>query len=247
MKHCNNCGKAVHGNYCSHCGEKTKIERITFSYLWHETFHFLTHLETGFFFTTYQLIIRPGATVINFVEGTRKKYQSPVSYFLIWITFYVIFLYWAGNFFGNNVVIDYHNYFGPGSSTEFGISHLALVLTIVIPFQALYLFLLVSRGKWYYFETAVATIFTLGTVIFFQFVFAVLAVIIHLISGASVDIRLSDLFKVSYILWFSFSFVYLFPVKYKLVRIIAFIILAFGTFTLWRLFGFPKLIEWVHH
>ena len=181
MHHCKNCGNAVKDAYCSHCGQKTKVERITFSYLSGELFHFFTHIEHGFLFTSWQLLASPGKTIKGFLEGKRKNYQSPVSYFLVWTTIYILTLYWIEVTFGENVVINYKDYFGPSSATKLAISHLSLVLTIVIPFQALYLLLLATKGQYNYFEMLVAAIYVMGSIIMLQFVFAVVAFFFHFI------------------------------------------------------------------
>jgi hypothetical protein len=156
---------------------------------------------------------------------------------------YILLLYLIEKTFGENVVINYQNYFDPGEVTKMAIGHLSIVLIIVIPFQALYLYLLVTR-KWYgYFETMVATIYSLGTIILLQFVFALVALAVHLLFSVSVDLKISDLLKVGYILWFVISFIRLFDVKGKLWSVVAFAILAFGTFTVWRLYGYPAMAE----
>ena len=243
MKHCKNCGRELHDSFCSHCGQHTKTERITFSYLCHELVHLFTHIEKGFLFTSLRMIRFPGKTVKDFIEGRRKNYQPPISYFLIWITIYILFLFWIEKVFGENKVINYKEYFGPAITTKFAITHLSIVLTAVIPFQALYLYLLVTKKTYNYFETMVATIYSLGTVIL---VFAVIALLIHTVSPAPLDLRISDLLKVLYLVWFTFNLVKLFPVNLKFIRALAFIILAFGTFTLWRLYGFPEIVSWFH-
>ena len=244
MKHCKNCGKELHGLYCSHCGQKAREERITFRYIWAEIIHFFTHIEKGFLFTSWSMLLRPGITVKNFIEGKRKLYQSPVSYFLIWTAVYILFLYWIEKTFGKNAAINYKEYFGPGATTRFAVSHLSIVLTILIPFQAFYLWLLVTKKKYYYFETMIAIIYVLGTIILVQFAFAVVAVLIHVIDGASVDLKFSDPQKVIYLSWFIADFIKLQPVKQKFLKATGFVILAFGTFTLWRLYGFPEIARW---
>jgi hypothetical protein len=244
MNKCKNCGKPLHDIFCSHCGQKANIERITFNYLWHEIFHFFSHIEKGFVFTSLKMIFEPGRTVRNFIDGKRRSYKPPISYFLIWTTIYILFLYWLEKVFGENVVIDYKNYFGPAATTKYAISHLSWVLTLVIPFQALYLYLLVTRIKYNYFESMAATIYSLGTVILFQFIFAMLALFIHFSISTSVDLRFSDSFKIIYLLWFIVNLIKTFPVKYKFIRGLLILVLSFGTFTLWRLYGFPAFISW---
>lgn len=242
MNQCKNCGHALHDLYCSHCGQKAFVERISLLYFWHDLIHFFTHMDSGFLFTSLQMIKDPGNTVIQFISGKRKTYQSPISYFLIWITIYILLLYSIEKLFGENVVINYREYFGPASATKFAISHLSLVLIIVIPFQALYLYLLVTRQEYNYIETLVATIYCLGTIILFQFFFALLALIIYGITGSSVDLRISDILKILYLAWFIMHFIKPFLVSRHWLRIIVFVFLAFGTFTIWRLYGFPWLI-----
>ena len=245
MEYCKNCGTKLCDVYCSHCGQKAAAERITVRYVFHEFFHFFTHVEHGFLYTSWQLLIKPGKTVKEFIDGKRKIHQSLVSYFLIWTTIYILFLYWIEKFFGENVAINYKQYFGPDATTRFAMSHLSIVLIVVMPFQTLYLYLLVTRKQYYYFETLVATIYSLGTVILLQFVFALGAVLIHLLTGATADLRVSDAFKIIYISWFIFDVIKLFPVNYKFLRAVVFIILAFGTFTLWRMYALPAVIDWL--
>src|SRR5689334_22690171 len=131
MKHCKNCGAKSDGSYCSNCGQKIKIERITFNYIWHAFFHFFTHLEKGFLYTSVQMLRAPGKTTKEFIEGKRIRHQPPVSYFLIWITAYILLLYFYEKVIGQNVVINYREYFGPSSATHFAISNLSLVLIAV--------------------------------------------------------------------------------------------------------------------
>ena len=244
VSHCLNCGAELHGAYCQQCGQKAKVERITFRYVVHDLFHFFTHIESGFLFTSIQMLKSPGATAKNFIEGKRKSYQPPVSYFFIWTTIYILLLYLIEKTFGENVVINYQNYFGQGEATKLAIGHLSVVLNFVIPFQALYLWLLMTRNWYGYFETMVASIYSLGTIIMLQFLFAVMALAVHLMFSVSVELRISDLLKVGYILWFAIHFIRLFDVKGKFWRVVAFAILAFGTFTVWRLYGFPAIAAW---
>ena len=189
------------------------------------------------------MIVHPGQTAKNYIEGKRRNYQSPISYFLIWTTVFILFLYLIEKIFGYNAVINYGDYFGPSADTRMAISNLSIVLTVIIPFQALYLFLLVTKKSYNYFETMVATIYSLGTIVQFQFVFALLALIFHIVYPASVNLVISDSFKILYLGWFILDTVRLYSIKYKYIRAIGFLILAFGTFTLWRLYGFPVIMK----
>jgi hypothetical protein len=185
----------------------------------------------------------PGKTVKEYVEGKRRTHQSPISYFFIWTTIYILLLFWIERRFGEMGAIDYKQYYGPVITTRYAISHLSIVLIVTMPFLALYLWLLVTRKQYYYFETMIAVIYAFGTVILLQFVFAVSAVIVHLLNGVSVGLGISDVLKIGYIIWFAFDLVKLLPVKHKFIRTTAFILLAFGTLTFWRLYGLPPIIQ----
>ena len=243
MEYCKNCGSQVNDVYCAHCGQRSRIERITFVHLLHEFFHFFTHIERGFLYTSWHMLIVPGKTVKEYIYGKRKTYQSPISYFFVWTTVYILVLYWIERRFGENAVIDYKQYYGPIATTRFALSHLSIVLIVMMPIDALYLWLLITRKQYYYFETIIAVIYVFGTVILLQFVFTVGAVIVHLLSSVSVNLWISDVLKLSYIIWFAFDLVKLFPVRHKFARATVFVILVFGTLTLWRMYALPPVIQ----
>ncbi len=245
MEICKNCGAHISGLYCSHCGQKAITERIGFKFLRHEAVHFFSHIEKGFLYTSVQMVINPGRVVTDFIKGKRKNYQSPVSYFLVWITIYLLLLYFVEKIFGENVAIDYKDYFGPSTTTKFAISHLSIVLLVVLPFQALYFYWLVARKNYNYFESFVVAMYFLGTVILLQSLFALLAVVVHFITGSSVALIYSDPLKLLYLIWAIADTIKLFSLKNKFIRVVAFAVLAFGTFTVWRLYGVPAMTDWI--
>jgi len=182
--------------------------------------------------------------VIGYVEGKRKKYQSPISYFLIWTSIFILTLYLFVKTFGEKSVIDYRDYFGPGMDTPFAISNLSLILAIIVPVQALHLYLTLMRPKYNYFESLVMAVYAVGTIIFLQFVFALLSLLIFSLTQHPADLRFSDLFKASYLVWFTWCVTSHLDVTHKVVRGLLFLVLAVATFTLWRLFGVPMIAEW---
>jgi hypothetical protein len=242
--HCKNCGNIVHQKYCPHCGQKATVERITFHFLWHQLFHFFTHLEKGFLFTSYGMLLRPGKTVTDFIRGKRIIYQPPVSYFLVWIAIYALMLYCIREVFGEGVVIAYRNYFGSEVSTQYAINHLGIVLSILLPLFAFYIYLITSARLFNYAESLVTVLYALGTIILAQSLFAVLSVLGYLVTKNSFDLQVSDAFKVIYLSWFGFSFMKQLPLKHKFLRAVLFTVLCFGSFTLWRLMIYPQVSQW---
>jgi len=67
--------------------------------------------------------------------------------------------------------------------------------------------------------------------------------IYHMVYSETVDLQVSDSFKILYLIWFILDTIQLYSVKYKYIRAIGFMVLVFGTFTLWRLYGFPVIMR----
>lgn len=243
MDQCRNCGKTVQDQYCSHCGQKIHVGRISFHYITHEALHFFTHLEKGFLFTSLQMLISPATNIISFIEGKRKPYQPPISYFLIWTTIFILFVLFLNTMFGDNKVIAYNDYYGPGATTSYAITHLSFMLMFIIPFQSFYLYVLVTHGRYNYFESMVAGFYAIGTIIQLQFVFAVLSLLYFLTTSLPANLWYSDAFKIAYFIWFTISMLREFDHPYKLLRGLALILMIAGTFTLWRVYGVPVIAE----
>lgn len=239
MKTCKNCGALTNGLYCSNCGQKPVPERITFHYIWHEIVHFFTHTEKGFFFTSWNLLKTPGLVVKDFIDGRRKNYQKPVSYYLIWIGLYSLILYFFEKAFGENKVVSFANYFGPGETTKFAISHLNIVLTLLLPVQAVYVYLLLMQNQYNYVEALVVMLYAIGTLILLQTVFVVMCLIYYLITGNSVSVLWSDILKLLYIGWLLIDLAKVLAVKAKYTRTVIAMLLLIGTFTAWRLYVSP--------
>jgi hypothetical protein len=238
---CKNCNADTSGAYCSACGQKSIPERITFSYIWHELFHFFTHIKHGFLFTTKELLRSPGPMVTSYIDGRRKVHQSPVSYFLIWVAAFISILYALVKLFGENVIIDYGDYFGPGASTAFAISNLSVMLAFIVPIQALYLYLLVTRGRYNYMETVAMIIYAVGTIIFLQLIFALVALLQFVVTRQPLMLQWSDGLKAGYFAWFVISLLMTLRMRIGLVRGLGFMLLAGASFTFWRLFVVPWL------
>src|SRR4051794_24556688 len=85
-KECRYCNTMGAGNFCSACGQKFKTERLTLGLIFHEAFHFFTHLDHGFPYTLKRLLKSPGTMQKEYVDGVRLKYQKPFSMFFLCAT-----------------------------------------------------------------------------------------------------------------------------------------------------------------
>lgn len=93
---CLNCNFETSNNFCSQCGQKTDIHRITFlHFISHDLLHGLFHLEKGMLFTAKESLTRPGKAAIDYIEGKRIRYYN-VFYFILILIGINLFL---GNYY----------------------------------------------------------------------------------------------------------------------------------------------------
>lgn len=87
---CKNCGSHVEGNYCSKCGQNTRVRRIDLSSFINELSETLFQVNRGFFFTYFSLFTKPGQTIRDFLEGKRAQHYKPIAYVLLLSTLYLL-------------------------------------------------------------------------------------------------------------------------------------------------------------
>lgn len=89
---CINCGTEIKGAYCHACGQPAKPDRLTLLSLGSDYLGRVFSLDTKFLRTLKDLTINPGLVSLDFILGNRVKYVPPVSYFLIIVTLFIIYL-----------------------------------------------------------------------------------------------------------------------------------------------------------
>ncbi|MGE0773364.1 MAG: DUF3667 domain-containing protein [Cyclobacteriaceae bacterium] len=89
---CINCQQEATGAYCSHCGQRTAIKRLTFREGWNDFWSRIYGFDGMFPRTIKDLTIRPGTTVLRYIEGNRVRYYGPVGYFFLMVTLFVLVL-----------------------------------------------------------------------------------------------------------------------------------------------------------
>ncbi len=81
--HCLNCGASVKGAYCQHCGQHVRdnLDR-SLSRLLGEVFGNIFFIDNRFFLSVRYLFRFPSRMTVEFLEGKRKKFVSPITLFL---------------------------------------------------------------------------------------------------------------------------------------------------------------------
>lgn len=80
---CNNCNELTTGKYCSNCGQKVSVARLSLHELFHDTWHAVTHADKGILRVVKDLTFSPVLFYKSYFGGQRKKYFSPVLFFLL--------------------------------------------------------------------------------------------------------------------------------------------------------------------
>ena len=83
---CANCGAPRAGAYCTDCGQQFLDERLSLRQLWREFAQRYLKLERGLLLTFRQMFTDPGGVARRYVEGQRRRYLNPLSYFLVGAT-----------------------------------------------------------------------------------------------------------------------------------------------------------------
>ena len=74
---CFNCGSLVNENYCGSCGQK-KYSRIDKKYILNELENTILQTNKGFLYSIKNIIINPGKTAREFIDGSRVNHYKPV-------------------------------------------------------------------------------------------------------------------------------------------------------------------------
>jgi hypothetical protein len=88
---CQNCGAALHGAFCSACGQK-RPGRLTVRAMFSELAHTVTHLDSSILRTLIGLTTKPGRVCLDYIDGKRKAYMNPAKYAFLTVTAYVLLM-----------------------------------------------------------------------------------------------------------------------------------------------------------
>ena len=78
---CCNCGSAVSGAYCAHCGQKWHVHR-SLTAIDHDLIHGVLHLDGKLWAALPLLTLKPGELTRRYIRGERAKFVSPMAMFL---------------------------------------------------------------------------------------------------------------------------------------------------------------------
>lgn len=89
-KYCKNCDAPVHGNFCAECGQRTSVDKVTFSETIADFWNYVFSVDAPFLVTIKMLFINPGKLLRDFLSGKRKTYYKPVAFFILMTIIYLL-------------------------------------------------------------------------------------------------------------------------------------------------------------
>lgn len=92
---CLNCGTALIGSHCHHCGQAGHVHR-SLAEIGHEILHGVFHFEGKLWRTLPMLAWRPGELTRRYIHGERARFVSPMAIFLFSIFVMFAVFSWAG-------------------------------------------------------------------------------------------------------------------------------------------------------
>ena len=89
---CLNCGRTLHGRFCSHCGQVADDHHRSILHLAWEAVEGFTHLDGRLAKTLPPLFLRPGSLARDHFEGRRQRHVPPFRLFLVSLLLFMLAL-----------------------------------------------------------------------------------------------------------------------------------------------------------
>jgi len=105
---CKNCGKELHGPYCSHCGQHNKEHRLTFGTLTRDFLGDVFSLDSRLVKTIRLLVQKPGQMTSQFLTGHRVAFVPPIRLYVA-ISFIYFLLVMLISPYSANITVDGEN------------------------------------------------------------------------------------------------------------------------------------------
>ena len=94
---CLNCGKEFEGKFCPECGQSAETGRFTMKFIWENLLSAFISKDGGIWFTLKSLFTRPGAMIIEILNGKRRRYFSPFPMLFFVLTVYILLFTLTGS------------------------------------------------------------------------------------------------------------------------------------------------------
>ncbi len=226
---CKNCNTKLseQDQYCKSCGGKVIRKRLTLKNLFEHLSETFFNYDNKLLRTIVTLFKQPTVVTDNYINGVRKRYVDPISFFGLALT-----LSGLSTFIIKRFYLEYltFNIDGTGNKVEesiqtFALDYNSLLYSILVPFLAIISYIVFRKKKYNYTEQIVLFFYTMSLFsIVSVFVSQIVLLIIPNYYPAS-----SAILSILLIIYHCFLFKHLFnlSVLQLMVRLLFFIILLF--------------------
>ena len=90
ITHCLNCDTEFEGNFCPECGQSAETGRFTMRFILENLLAAFLSKDGGIWFTLKNLFTRPGAMIVEILNGKRRRYFSPFPMLFCVLTVYIL-------------------------------------------------------------------------------------------------------------------------------------------------------------
>lgn len=211
---CKNCELVLQPDYahCPKCGQKTALHRLSLHDVIHEALHYLTHADKGLFQLIRDLAVKNGKVAREFVEGKRKKYYPPLTFFFLVIAINLFVSTKTDTHVNVNIEQKYPEvtkladpvekakwvevYTRRENGVHFINTNANAISMLSLPVVALIFFLFYWRRRYNYVEHLVSGMYMYGFSILFTSLFSVIAYFAHI--EENIDYGICLLFQLGY-------------------------------------------------
>jgi len=205
---CKNCGEEVTGTFCSTCGQKASVGAVNVPNLLAELSESVFLINRGFFYTLIQLVIRPGHSIRDFLNGKRKRHFKPIAYVLLLSTvYYLISRFteqntWIGEALIGFSAYDTNNWKEVPESLRWFAENFAYTNLLLVPIFSLASYLAFLGHRRNYLEHIVLNTYITGQQTLVYALFSLLALVIDSNWLEPIPVLLS----MAYLFWAFFQF-----------------------------------------
>ncbi len=215
-KKCLSCNSEVENNFCPFCGQKSSTKRFSMKhFVIHDFIHGVFHLDKGFLFTVKELVIRPGHSVREYIQGKRVDHFNYFTGFILLLA--------VGHFIGNYSQITGDQLFEDGKMSGFhkvAKDFAKFILLATVPFYAFASYCVFKKAKLNYIEHLVMAMYLMNGILIIGLFFTSLTVFYGNIKVLSVLNLFNPLLEFIYMCFFFYQFFSKFQYKKSILFIL---------------------------
>ena len=185
---CKNCKieLAENNGYCHACGARIIKNRLTFKNLMAQAGEEFFNYDNKLLKTLKHLLTRPEDVIDGYIQGIRKKYVNPISFFTISLTLSGLIAFLVSNYFRDDIMLPS---FAQGDQSEglietqnktfdFITSYTSLFASLSIPFTALLSYIIFLNKKYNLTEHIILNLYAYSQIAIATFFMALPVVLI---------------------------------------------------------------------